>query len=406
MKVSTCPFALDPAGQDIPAEGDYLRAQGGVSRVELCGVPAWAVTSHSILREMLSDKRVSRDPRSHWAAWSEIPEHWPLYNWLVAPNMFTSHGAEHRRLRGVVSKTLTTKRVNELRPRIEEITRQRLDALAAREDEVVDLSLEFSTELPIRVFCALMGIDDEDMRERMCRAVFGLFDTTASPEQVVATRNDVERIIDDVIAEKRRNPGDDLTSALILANATEGDARLSDKELVGTIHVLMMGGYETTANLLGNAIYSLLSLPEQRELLRTGAVSWDDVIEETMRFQPSVGYLPLHFAVEDIELPNGITIPKGEAIISGILAASRDPEFYGPDADRFDARRANKKNFEFGHGVHFCVGAPLATAEAEISLPALFDRFPQLRFAEPPETLKPIESFIINGFQKLPVRLR
>ncbi|KVA08941.1 cytochrome P450 family protein [Burkholderia ubonensis] len=407
MENRNVPYILDPMGLDIHREAARLRERGDVTRVELCGVPAWAITSHALLSKLFADhRRVSRDPRRHWPAWinGEISPEWPLYTWFDAQNMFTSHGLEHQRLRALVSRALTPRRVDGLRPRIAEIVSELLDAIEPEPDVPVDLCSRFAFAVPIRVFCELMGITDPHTRNRMCDSVQGIFRTASTAEQVAATYTGIHAIVDDLIRLKTREPGDDLTTALIAARA-EGDARLTEKELIGTIIVMMMGGYETTANLFGNAIHALLSHPGQLELVRTSVVRWEDVIEETLRFQSSVANLPLWFAVEDIELDT-VTIRKGDAILASLAAAGRDPRVYGDDADEFDVAREHGKHLHFGHGVHFCVGAALARTEAVIALPALFERFPDMRLPADGDDVIRTESFIMNGLRTLPALLR
>jgi len=405
MNNSVSPYVLDVNGSDVYAEAAALRERGDVTRVEFCGIGGWAITSHTLLERVLEDPRISRDPRLHWPAWinGEIPQEWPLFTWFDARNMFTTYGSEHQRLRRDVAKTLTVRLVDELRPRIAEIISEVLDALPTGPG-VVDLASGYAAEIPIRVFCELIGITDVQVRDGMCRCVKSLFNTSATAEEVTATHSEIHFIINALIAEKKKDPGEDLASALIAAQAEEGDSSLTEEELVGTMIVLMMGGYETTANLLGNAIYALLMHPTQLEYVRSSTISWDDVIEETLRALPSVASLPLRFAVEDLEL-GGVTIRKGDAIIAALAAAGRDSQFYGPDANKFDATRANKKHLAFGHGSHLCLGAKLARVEAALALPPLFEKYPRIKLATPADQLKPISSFIINGFQALPVIL-
>lgn len=166
---------------------------------------------------------------------------------------------------------------------------------------------------------------------------------------------------------------------------------------------VIAAGHETTVNLLDHAISALLTHPDQLDLVRAGDNSWDDVIEETLRWQAPVANLPLRYAIADIEV-DGILIRAGDAILAGHAGAGRDPDHHA-DPERFDIRRPNKEHLAFGHGVHYCLGAQLARLEAEVALPALFDRFPGLALAIEPEALRPVESFISNGHRSLPVRL-
>lgn len=371
------------------------------------------MTTRPLLKELLTDPRVSKDPRQHWPTWinGEVSPDWPLYTWVAVQNMFTAYGSDHKRLRVLVSKAFTARRTAALRPRIEEMTADLLDTLAAHgPDEIVDLREGYAYPIPIQVICELFGVDavnDTETREGLRRCVDSLFHTSADPEEVTANYTELYALLGQIVAAKRENPGDDMTSVLISAREEDGPggSRLSEQELVDTLLLMIGAGHETTVNLLDNAIHALLTHPEQLALIRTGKAGWDDVIEETLRLQAPVANLPLRYAAEDIELDGGVTLRKGDAIIAAYAAAGRDPQLYGDTADDFDLTRADKDHLAFGHGVHHCLGAPLARLEAAVALPALFARFPELTLAAAPGELSPVESFISNGHRALPARL-
>ncbi|WP_244177092.1 cytochrome P450 [Streptomyces albus] len=367
---------------------------------------AWAVSDPTLLKELLTDPRVSKDPRQHWPAWinGEITPEWPLFTWVAVTNMFTAYGADHRRLRKLVAPAFTARRTGALRPRIEELTSGLLDKLAAvPAGEVADLREEYCYPIPIQVICELFGVEDEGMRERFRTLVDSIFNTTADAAEVAATFEGVHTLLSELVALKRREPGDDMTSLLIAAREEDG-SRLTEPELIDTLLLVISAGHETTVNLLDNAIHLLLTNPEQRALVREGRASWDDVIEEALRVESPVASLPLRYAVEDIRAGD-VTIKKGDAILAAYAAAGRDPKAHGADADRFDLTRADKEHLAFGHGVHFCLGAPLARLEAQIALPALFERFPEMELGCAEDELRPVASFISNGHRGLPVRL-
>ncbi|MGW7661410.1 cytochrome P450 family protein [Streptomyces sp. NPDC054756] len=399
-------ISIDPFGADIPGESARLRARGPIVPVELPGgIPAWAPTTYDTLRELILDPRVSRDPRQHWRLWPEVGEH-PSWGWILGwvgvVNMLSTYGGDHARLRKLVAPSFTQRRTEMMRPRVEAITAELLDALDTGGD-AVDLKAAFAHPLPMRMICELFGVPD-GLREDTATLIAAIMDTSdPTPEHAAFVQERIGSVLGALIAHRRQHPGDDLTSELIRVRDEDGD-RLSDEELLYTLLLVIGAGFETTVNLIGNAVVALLTHPDQLAAVRSGEIGWDAVIDETLRVHPSIASLPLRFAVTDLEVGD-VTVPAGDAIITTYAAANLDPAHYGPDAGGFDAARGADDHLSFGIGVHRCIGAPLARMEALTALPALFDRFPGLRLTAAEEELRQVPSFIAFGWQEIPVRL-
>ncbi|MGW1081257.1 cytochrome P450 family protein [Kitasatospora sp. NPDC002522] len=361
------------------------------------GVVVWAVTHHDTLQELLADPRIGKNPQL-WSTFREgrLPEGWPLLNFISVPGMITADGADHRRLRGLVTQAFTPRRIAELAPAIEARAARLLDAVAEL-DGAFDLRRHFAYPLPMQVIGELLGLAEEQ-QDALHELSDTLVSSSATPAAAVAAQQDLFGLLAAVVEAKRSAPGDDLTTDLIAAR--EESDRLSEQELVGTLLLMLVAGHETTLNLITNAVRALLAHPEQLDLVLKGEVPWSAVVEETLRYDSPVGQFPLRYAVEDVRVGE-VVIRRGEALLASYAAVGRDSGHY-PDADRFDITRSPVRHLSLGHGPHFCLGSGLARLEAETALRQLFERFPTLRMAEgaPPE---PIGSFISNSVRTLPV---
>lgn len=399
----TSPVPLDSTGTRLFEQVDSLRQRDPV-RVDLRdGVSAWAVTGGALLRALTTDPRVSRDPRRHWPGFDTDTQPDWLYAW-TSPSMFNSYGADHTRLRKLVARVFTVRGIQALRPAITSIVDGLLDELEAEPPgAVVDLRARFGYRIPSQVICDLMGVPP-GQRPVMARVMEGVIDTSLSPEEAADNTRTMVQAMLDLAAYKRDNPGDDLTSRL-LAIRDEDDDRIKEHELVATLLLFVGAGSETAVSLIDNLTVNLLGHPESLATVLADPERWGDAIEETLRHDPPIVFLPLRYAVEDIELPGGEVIAAGDTIIMGFGGHGRDPGVH-KDPEIWDLDREGKDHLVFGHGVHYCIGAPLARLEGEVAVSRLFARFPDLRLAAGPEGLTRHPSFIAYDYTSVPVVLR
>lgn len=411
----TAAHSMDPTGAMIHADATALREAGAACPVVLPGgVPGMIISRYRELRTFLADPKVAKNAR-HFAAYQEgrIPAPWRLDAFTLAPGMTTADGDDHRRLRGLAVKALTPRRVAAMRPRIERLAADLLAALPEHTDAdgVVDLRRHFACPLPMGVICELLGVDPA-YRERLhvlsYRMTSAAVDMDA--EDAPETADEILAILAQVVRDRRAAPGEDLTSALIAARddgLPDGTGQLSDQELTETLGLMIVAGHEPTMNLIINAVRALSGHPEQLALVLAGEVSWDAVVEETLRWDGPVANFPFRYPITDVVV-DGTPVPRGTAVLAAYSAAGRDPREYGPDAGCYDvtrlATRPAERHLAFGHGAHYCLGAPLARLEAMIALRALYAAWPDLTPTVPDELLPPLPGFVGNGVAALPVR--
>jgi cytochrome P450 len=400
--MSSTPIVLDTTGRQLYAQADLLRDAGPAVRVEMPGgLVAWSVGRGDVARRLLTHPHISKDARRSWPGYRPWAIPW-LTAWVDVVSMFTSDGADHQRLKNLVGRAFTARRIEAMRPAVEAIVEDLLDAMAAGDPAgPVDLRAAFAYPVPTRVICDLFGVPEEQ-RPGMLRVIDSVLDHSASDAEAAKIRDDMFAAMHTLIATKRAAPGADLTSVLLAAQEEDGD-RLGEDELVSTLVLMIGAGSETAVSLIGHAVVELLAHPGQLAAALADPARWDDVTEETLRKHPPIMHLPLRYATADIDLGDGVTLGAGDLVLIAFGAHGRDP-LANPDPDRFDIDRADREHLAFGHGVHHCLGAPLARLEARVALPALFARFPRLRLAGDPGLLRQ-PSFIGNDYRALPVLL-
>ena len=415
LRSARCYDLMDPALIKNPVSGyGRIREENPVARATLPGIPGtvWLVTRHDDAQALLSDRRFVNDPanvpgleveslRAQAALARGVPAQ---YLSFVVRNMVDVDGEEHVRLRKLVSRAFTVRRIAQLRPRVVQITHDLLDKLPGlARDGVVDLEEHFSYLLPITVICELVGVPEED---RPTWREWSQALTSMKSDLVGIVVKQIVEYIRDLIAARRAEPHEDLLTALIRLQDEDG-GQLSDDEMITMVMTLVLAGHETTALLLGNGTAALLSHPDQLGLLRADPSLAPQAVHELMRWCSPIQGTRMRYATEDVEL-RGETIRRGEPVIAMLVAANHDPRQF-PEPERLDITRLSggrkEAHLGFGHGFHYCLGAALAREECEVAFVALINRFPELALAVPPQRLRRVPLPLTWQLAYLPVRL-
>ncbi|MFD3332283.1 cytochrome P450 [Streptomyces sp. NPDC058700] len=396
----TWEFAADP----YPAYA-WLREHAPVHRTTLpSGVEAWLVTRYADARQALADQRLSKNPvhhaeSPHAKGKTGIPGERKAE---LMTHLLNIDPPDHTRLRRLVSKAFTPRRVAEFTPRVQELTDRLIDSFVERGS--ADLIHEFAFPLPIYAVCDLLGVPEEDQDDFRDWAGMMIRHGGGPRGGVARSVKKMRGYLAELIHRKRLEPGDDLISGLI--RASDHGEHLTENEAAAMAFILLFAGFETTVNLIGNGVYQLLRHPEQRARLQASLAAGESGllgtgVEELLRYDGPVEMATWRYATEPLTI-GGQTIPAGDPVLVVLAAANRDPErFTAPDS--LDLTRRDNQHLGYGHGIHYCLGAPLARLEGQTALATLLTRLPDLRLAADPAELRWRGGLIMRGLRTLPV---
>ncbi|WAX78766.1 cytochrome P450 family protein [Streptomyces sp. KMM 9044] len=372
-----------------------LREAGPVHRITgTDGLPAWLVTRYDDVRQAIADPRLSLDKRNAKPGG---------YHGLALPpaldaNLLNMDPPDHTRIRRLVTKAFTPRRVELLREPVRKTADGLLDAIAPLGR--ADLIASYAAPLPITVICDLLGVTPDDRQDFRSWTDALVAPDPAHPEKAKEAVRAMLGFFTQLLAAKRAAPADDLLSALIAVRDDED--RLTEDELMSLAFLILFAGYENTVHLIGNATLALLTNPGQLDALRADPGRLPGAVEELARYDGPAPLAIRRFPTEDVTI-GGVGIPAGETVLLSLAAAHRDPHRF-TDPDRLDIGRDATGHLALGHGIHYCLGAPLARMETEIALAALLDRFPELALDAQVDELRWRPSMRARGLLSLPVR--
>jgi cytochrome P450 len=372
----------------------------GVDTALFSSGKGWFVSRYDDVVSILKDPRFSVERRK--VDGRDMSKAWWIPGIFRAflNSMVMVDNPDHARLKTLVHKAFTPKMIQQISGRIEDISRTLLDDMAKKTTS--DLIADFALPLPLTVISDMMGVPHEDRHN--FHKMMNLFINSSSTWDMLQQFPNafaLHRFFKKMIALRRKQPQDDLITALVQAEE-QGDS-LNENELIAMMLLLLLAGHETTVNLIGNGTLALLEHPDQLEKLKANPDLMESAIEEMLRFTNPVHQIAPRYAVEDVEL-HGQRIPKGSTVIVGIASANRDEAAF-QNADQFDIARKPNQHIAFGLGIHYCLGAPLARLEGKIAFNALLTRFPNLELAAPMTTLEWRGAPSLRGLKKLPIRL-
>jgi cytochrome P450 len=383
---------------------EMLRRERPVTEARMPqGLRIWLVTRYADVRAALVDGRLAKDS----AGLSEVFDRrfgdgQQRIRWTqdLSAHMLNSDPPDHTRLRKLVSRGFTARAIGRLRPRIEQLAAELAESLAARlsTEGTVDLIDEFAFPLPMTVISEILGVPAE--RRNDFRGWSNTLLSMAPIEQRTAAGAAMADFLIELVRDKRARPGEDILSAAVAA-AEDAD-QLDETEAVSMAFLLLVAGHETTVNLIGNGTLALLRNPDRLAELRADPSLVPAAVEEFLRLDSPVNLATMRFTAEPVTIA-GADIPAGELVLLSLGSANRDPAHY-ERPDELDLHRGTG-NLAFGHGIHHCLGAPLARMEGDIAFRALLDRFPDLALAGEPDELVWRSSTLFRGLTRLPVRL-
>ena len=371
-----------------------LRREEPVCRISAVFLDAWLVTRYDDAVTVLRDPRISKNIASKM-------RYIPRFARPLTDHMLGRDPPDHTRLRALVSKAFTPRRIEEMRGRVEAVCGTLLSAL--RPGEPFDLVRDYALPLPLAVISGMLGIPERDRRRFHAIIRGGI--AIGAPTRALDVPLSLPyvwllmRYFRKLFAERRAHPGDDLLTALV--QAEEAGDRLSENELMGTSVLLLFAGYETTVNLIASGALALLEHPAQRDRFVGDPAVGASAIEELLRFTSPLEITPPSLAREDIAIGR-VTIRKGD-LVSAVLGSANRDESQFRDPDALDIAREPNRHLAFGQGIHFCLGAPLARMEGQNPHAMLLRRFPGLRLSRPAASLRWRKLLPLRGLEALPV---
>ncbi|MBZ0282001.1 MAG: cytochrome P450 [Anaerolineae bacterium] len=371
-----------------------------ITHLEMGSYP-WVLTRYDDCVNLLKDERFTKDMLRRPGVENMDPKN-PMVQASMTINrhMLTVDPPDHTLLRSLVHKAFTPRMIRELNGRVQQIADDLINRVQGQGE--MDFMHDFAVPLPITVIAELLGIPiaDQERFRGWTQTIVVEGVSRAGTERVSTAMLEFIMYFHQLFDERRAAPREDLISGLL--QVEEAGDKLSSQELVSMVFLLLVAGHETTVNLLGNGLLALLTHPDQMQKLQTHPALMESAIEEMLRFDGPIGLSTMRWALEELEF-HGKTIRAGEMVVASLLAANRDPAVF-ESPDTFDITRQPNRHIAFGHGIHYCLGAPLARMEGAVAFSTVLSRLPNLRLNIDPNAIQWNETLLLHSMKSLPVR--